>query len=240
MLQGVWHVKYCGCCSCYRIKAWVSLVAEVINIEIILNSRSKTLYDAIYFHIELCHWQNTTPLRDSLFLLVEIRKGWSDSDTDSEFPVWEKTEVGQSTSQHHIIQVFKYSKLPGGFISLLQIKEDCYKVLFLDVGLSLGGFQFDLMIYCRSSLPESTLASLLDTRNQTNILLTIRSIIFHRQLVSAIRRLLAGFELFLPGLDIGMIVAIFHDSGKLTAYPDIIKYCLKVFEWIFGWYFRKL
>ena len=40
------------------------------------------------------------------------------------------------------IQVFHYSKHPGGLISLLKIK-DCYKVLFLDVGLSYEGFQFD-------------------------------------------------------------------------------------------------
>ena len=55
------------------------------------------------------------------------------------------------------MHVFHYSELPGGLISLLQIKEDCYKMLFLDVGLSHGGFQFDHIIHSRSSLSESTL-----------------------------------------------------------------------------------
>ena len=34
-------------------------------------------------------------------------------------------------------------------------------------------------------------------------------------LVTDIGRVLAGFEPSLPGLGIGMIVAIFHDSGNL-------------------------
>ena len=73
-----------------------------------------------------CHWQNTS-LGDCLFRLVEIKKCWSDS--DSEFPVQEKIlyEVGQSALQPHAMHVFHYSKLPGGLISLLQIKEDFYK-----------------------------------------------------------------------------------------------------------------
>ena len=33
--------------------------AEVVNIEVILNSRSETLCDAVYFYIEQCHRQNT-------------------------------------------------------------------------------------------------------------------------------------------------------------------------------------
>ena len=99
---------------------------------------------------------DNTPLRDSLFLLVEIRKGYSD--LDSKFPVKDKTlsDVGQSASQPLAMQVFHYSELPGSLISLLQIKEDCNKVLVLNVGLSYGGFQFDHMINCRSSLSEST------------------------------------------------------------------------------------
>ena len=52
---------------------WSGSDLEVINIEVIFNSRSDTLCDAVYFYIELCHWQNT-PLRDSSFLLGEIRK----------------------------------------------------------------------------------------------------------------------------------------------------------------------
>ena len=48
-------------------------------------------------------------------------------------------------------------RTPGGVVNLLQIKEDCYKVLFLDVGLSFGGFQFNHMIDCWSPLSESTL-----------------------------------------------------------------------------------
>ena len=55
------------------------------------------------------------------------------------------------------MQVFHYSEPPDGVISLLQIKEDCSKVLFLDVGLSYGGFQFNHMIDCQSPLSESTL-----------------------------------------------------------------------------------
>ena len=38
------------------------------------------------------------------------------------------------------MEIFHYSKPPRGFVILLQIEEDCYKVLFLDIGLSYGGF----------------------------------------------------------------------------------------------------
>ena len=82
------------------------------------------------------------------------------------------------------MQVFHYSELPGGLISLLQIKEDCYKVLFLNVGLSYGGFQFDHMIDCRSPLSESTLTIVLESK--TNLLLIIHSIVLQRQQVSSI------------------------------------------------------
>ena len=101
---------------------WSGSDAEVVNIEVILNSRSETLFYAVYFYIEPCHWQNT-PSGNSFFLLVEIRKGWSD--LDSEFPVREKLlyEVGQSASQLHAMQVFHCSKPPGGVISFLQINE---------------------------------------------------------------------------------------------------------------------
>ena len=93
---------------------------KIVNIEVVLNSRCETLCDAayFYFYIEQCHWQKT-PLGDSLFLLVEIRKGWSHS--GPEFPVWEKTlyEVGQSPSQPYVMQVFLYSEPSGGVVNLL-------------------------------------------------------------------------------------------------------------------------
>ena len=25
MMQGIWHVKHCGCCSCFTMKEWVTL-----------------------------------------------------------------------------------------------------------------------------------------------------------------------------------------------------------------------
>ena len=103
---------------------WSGSDAEVINIEVIFNSSSDTLCDAVYFYIEQSHWQNTS-LGTSLFLLVEIRKGWSY--LDSEFPIQEKTpyEVGQFALQSLAMQVFHYSEPPGGVINLLQIEEDC-------------------------------------------------------------------------------------------------------------------
>ena len=147
-----WVIFLVHCCS-WSLASGSD--AEVVNIKVIMNSRSKTLCDVVYFYIEQCHWQNT-PLRDYLFLLVEIRKGWSD--LDSEFPVREKTlhESGKSASQPHAMLVFRYSE-PPGVVSLLQIKEDCYKMMILDVGLSYGGLQFNPMIDCRSPLSESTL-----------------------------------------------------------------------------------
>ena len=60
--------------------------------------------------------------------------------------------------------------------------------------------------------PHRELVCLLDSRNQTNLLLTIRSIVLQRQLVSAIGWYLAGFEPYLPGLGIGIIVTIYLDN----------------------------
>ena len=57
--------------------------------------------------------------------------------------------------------------------------------------------------------------SLLNLRNQTNLLLAIRSIVLQRQLISTIGWQLAGFEIYLLDLDIEMIVAIFHECGNL-------------------------
>ena len=37
-VQGVWHVKYCGCCSCFRMKEWVSLVWLMGNRDIMTSS----------------------------------------------------------------------------------------------------------------------------------------------------------------------------------------------------------
>ena len=53
--------------------------------------------------------------------------------------------------------IFHYPELPSGFISLLQIKGDCYMMLFLDIGLSYRDFQFDHMIHCWSPLSKVTL-----------------------------------------------------------------------------------
>ena len=37
------------------------------------------------------------------------------------------------------MEIFHYSETPRGLVSFLQIEKDCYKVLFLDIGLSCGG-----------------------------------------------------------------------------------------------------
>ena len=124
---------------------WSGSYAEFVNIEVILNSRRETLCDAVYFYIynvtdKIPPWR--TP--SSCLWRLEVRK---------------KTlyELGQSALPSHAMQVFYYSEPPGGVVSLLQMKKkDCYKVLFLDVGLSYGGFQFNHMINCRSPLSEST------------------------------------------------------------------------------------
>ena len=134
---------------------WLGSDTEVINIEVILNSRSQTLCDAAYFYIEPSQWQNT-PLRDSHFLLVEIRKkSWSNSDL--KFPIREITlyEARQSALQPYVMSVFHYYKSTGDVVGLLQIEEDSYK-LFLDIGLSYRDFQFNHMIDCQSLLSEST------------------------------------------------------------------------------------
>ena len=125
---------------------WSGSDTEVVNVEITMNSRSKTHCNTVNFYIKQCHKQNTL-FRDSLFLLIEIRKRSSDS--DSERTIREKTlyEVRQSSAQSKAMEIFHYSELPNGLISLLQIKEDCYQMLFLDIGLSYGGFQFDYMIH---------------------------------------------------------------------------------------------
>ena len=34
IVQGIWHVKHCGCCSCFSIKEWVSLVWSMRNQDI--------------------------------------------------------------------------------------------------------------------------------------------------------------------------------------------------------------
>ena len=185
--------------------------------EVILNSRSETLCDAVYFYIEQFHWWNT-PLGDSLFLLVEIRKDWSDSGL--EFPVQVKTlyEVGQSALQPHAMQVFHYSEPPGSVISLIQIKEDCHKVLFLDVGPSYGGFQFDHIIDGWSQLSESTLRigdKFMGLEKSDQYFVGHMLHCFQEQW-------LAGFEISIPGLGIRMIVAIFHDSGNLLFIQNII------------------
>ena len=131
---------------------WSGSDTEVINVKIIINSRSKTPCNTVNFYIKQCHWQNTH-LRDSIFHFVEIRKRWSGS--NSELPIREKilSGVRQSSSQSKILH---YSEFPSDLISLLQIKEDCNQ-MFLDIGLSYGRFQFDHMIYCWSPFPEATL-----------------------------------------------------------------------------------
>ena len=59
-------------------------------------------------------------------------------------------------------------------------------MLFFYVGLSYGGFQFDNIIDCLSNPHWELVISLLDSRNQTSLLLTICSIVLQRLLVSAI------------------------------------------------------
>ena len=132
----------CVCLMCYLIDALLQLTlcyshifrsgsdTEVVNVKITINSRSKTPYDIVHFYIKQCHWQNT-PLRDSLFLLVEIRKRWS----DSELLIREKTlyDIRPSFLQSKAMKIFHYCEFPSGLISLLQIKEDCYQMLFLDI-----------------------------------------------------------------------------------------------------------
>ena len=107
---------------------WAKYDGEVVNIEVIQNSRGETLRDALYFHIEQWHWQNTL-LVDSLFLLVEIRKGWSDSDSD--FPTREKTlkEVRQSTSQLHDLSLFQGLSLFQTFLWCCKSSPDQRRLL---------------------------------------------------------------------------------------------------------------
>ena len=88
------------CTMCYFIDAllqltfcsshifWSGSETEGVNVKITINSRSKTPCNTVNSYIKQCHWQNI-PLRDSFFLLIEIRKRWSDS--DSELPIREKT-----------------------------------------------------------------------------------------------------------------------------------------------------
>ena len=144
------------CCSWRSHIFWSGSDTEVVNVKIIINSRSKTPCSTVNFYIKQCRWQNT-PLSDSLFLSIEISKRWSDS--DSELPVQEKTlyEVWQSSSQSKAMKIFHYSELPSDLVSLLQIKEDWYQMSFLYIVLSYGGFQFDLMIHCWSEFSEATL-----------------------------------------------------------------------------------
>ena len=130
---------------------WSGSDTEVVNVKITINSRSKTPCNNVNFYIiKQCHWQNT-PLRDSLFLFVDITKRWSD--LGSEQLVQEKTlhEVRQSSSQSKAMEIFHYSELLSGF------KEDCYQMLFLDIGLFYGGFQFDYMIHCWWPFLEATI-----------------------------------------------------------------------------------
>ena len=92
---------------------WSGTDTEVVNIKIVINSRSKIPCNTASFYIKQFHGQNI-PLRDSLFVLVEIRKRWSDS--DSELPIWEKTlyEVREFSSQSKAMEIFHYSELPSG------------------------------------------------------------------------------------------------------------------------------
>ena len=34
IVQSIWHVKYCGCCSCFSMKEWVSIVWPMHNQDI--------------------------------------------------------------------------------------------------------------------------------------------------------------------------------------------------------------
>ena len=128
---------------------------EVVNVKITINSRSKIPCNTVNFYIKQCHWLNT-PLKDSLFLYVEIRKPWCD--LDSELPKERKLFMKFGNfPQSKAMEIFHHSKLPSSLIKLIQIKEDCYQMLFLDIGLSHGGFQFDHMIHCWSPLSEATM-----------------------------------------------------------------------------------
>ena len=115
----------CVCPMCYFIDAllqltlcsshifWSGSNTEVVNVKITIDSRCKTPCNTVNFYIKRCHRQNT-PLRASLFQLIEIRKRWFDSDT--ELPIREKTldEVRQFSSQSKAMETFHYSELPSG------------------------------------------------------------------------------------------------------------------------------
>ena len=67
------------------------------------------------------------------------------------------------------MQVFHYYEPQGGVVSLLQIKEDCYKALLLDAGLLIEVSN----LTSSTDLFESTLRIVdkfvVDPRNQTNL-----------------------------------------------------------------------
>ena len=62
-----WHIFWMHCCSHALLsRVFRSKVdTEVIDIELVINSRIEALCNIVNFQIEYGHWQNT-PLRDSL------------------------------------------------------------------------------------------------------------------------------------------------------------------------------
>ena len=173
--------------------------------------------------------------RDSLFLLVENRKGWFDS--YPEFPVREKTlyDVVQTTSQPHPMLVFHHSKPPGGVVSLFKIKEGCYKVLFLYFGLSYGDCQFNHMIDCWSPLSESTLRisnKFVELEKPDQSFVGHMLYCFAEAVSHCYWAVISWIWAISPWLRYRDDCCYFPWSLEITLYLDIIKYYQKVVECI--------
>ena len=125
---------------------WSRSDAEVVNIEVILNTKSETFLMLFIFILnsvtdKILSWGTPS---SCLWRLGKV----------------DPTRTWNFLSERKLfmkMQVFHYFEPPSGVKSLLQIKEDSYKMLFLDVDLSYGGFQFDHMIDYWFPLSESRL-----------------------------------------------------------------------------------
>ena len=91
---------------------WSESETEVVNVKITINSRSKTPCNTVNSYIKQCHWQNI-PLKDSLFLFVEIRKCWSDLDKKKFFMKFGNLPRSPKLWRSSLFRTSKWSHKPS-------------------------------------------------------------------------------------------------------------------------------
>ena len=186
------------CPMCYFIDALLQLTlcsfhrfcsesdTEVVNIKITTNSRSKTPCNTANFYIKQCHWQNTP---SSCLQRLENVDPIRTRNCRSERKLFMK--FGNLPRSPRLWWSFIIPNLQVVSFAFSRSKKtairSCFWILLSLIEVS--NLTTWSIVDCRfRKLHWELVISLLDSRYQTSLLFTIRSIVLHRQLVSAIGR----------------------------------------------------